>query len=553
MEADLRDALTAWQGGELPPGRSDELLARLRDDADFRRAFAEKVWTLSLTRIAQAPAPRWLTLYEELGLSSTTLDATDEITAADEALMAQIRREPAPFVAAGWRRAAYGWMAAAAALALTVWGILSWRPGAGPQPAAAITAPAPLAVVVQTDHAVWERAKGTEIAVGSPLQAGPLRLVSGRASVMFTSGALLDFEGPADLELVAVDRVLCRGGRLHTRVPHDASGFCVETPRGTVTDLGTELGISVSKDGQTHVAVFEGEAEVSLQIPGQEGIRTALLKERQTAALVPETGEIRTETSEGFLNAADLHFAPLALPPRYAETIAAAKPQQYWRLDRVANGLVPNEVPGAAPLRLAGGAAILPDESGRATASFPGKTNRGALYLDGSWTKPARGQAIELWFATNSTEQMAIIALTAAGAPGNHLALLELGSRRPGRATEPGVVRYLLRWPVGARGGMNIFSAPRAFPYQWHHLVAQQADGELELFIDGERAGTALADKFPPEVACALQFGCLEFHPGGDPAKLERPFSGRMAEIAIYDRVLTAEEIRQHAGMLRGK
>jgi len=547
MEAELRDALIAWQGGGLPAGRVDELLARLRTDADFRRAFSEEVWTLSLTRIAQAPDPRWLALYEELGLSATTLDVSDA-SASDADLMAKIRREPTPFVSAGWRRAAYGWMAAAAVLALTVWGVLSFGPGAKPTTAGTVVASAPLAVLVQAESAVWDRATPKDLAIGSPLNAGPLRLTSGRASVMFTSGVLLDFEGPADLDLLAMDRVLCRGGRLRTKVPHDAGGFCVETPRGTVTDLGTELGISVSPDGKTHVAVFEGQAEVSLQIPGQEGIRTALLQERQTAEMLPETGEIRTETPEGFLNATELHLPPLPLAPSYAPTITAAKPLQYWRLDHAAGDIVPNEVPGAPPLHLTGGVSLQADASGRTSASFPGQAARGALYLAEPWAQPAGSHAIELWFATNSTEQMAIIALTAADAPGNHLALLELGSRRPGRATEPGVVRYLMRWPVGARGGMNIFSPPKAFPYQWHHLVAQQAGGELELFIDGERAGTALADKFPGEVSCALQFGCLEYHPR-DPAKIERPFSGRLAEIALYDRLLTPEEIRHHAAL----
>ena len=57
MESDLQDALIAWQGGELPPGRADALLARLREDAEFRRAFAAEAWTLSLSRIAHAPAP----------------------------------------------------------------------------------------------------------------------------------------------------------------------------------------------------------------------------------------------------------------------------------------------------------------------------------------------------------------------------------------------------------------------------------------------------------------------------------------------------------------
>ena len=41
MEADLRDALIAWQDGDLPPKRVNELLERVRNDAAFRRAGAD--------------------------------------------------------------------------------------------------------------------------------------------------------------------------------------------------------------------------------------------------------------------------------------------------------------------------------------------------------------------------------------------------------------------------------------------------------------------------------------------------------------------------------
>jgi len=94
---------------------------------------------------------------------------------------------------------------------------------------------------------------------------------------------------------------------------------------------------------------------------------------------------------------------------------------------------------------------------------------------------------------------------------------------------------------------MSLNSPPLAFPYQWHHVVAQQREGRLELYLDGEAVGVAHVGAKPDAVECSLLFGCLQFYSGAALSTLERPFSGRMAEIAIYDRLLTLEEIRQHA------
>jgi concanavalin A-like lectin/glucanase superfamily protein len=543
MEADLRDALIAWQGGELPDGRADELLAKLRADADFRRAFAAEVWTLSLTRIAQAPDPRWLALQEELGLSATTHDAVGD-AAFEDAVMDTVRSEPVRFVPAWWRRAAYGAIAASVALAI---GIAVWSVRATKIEVASGAKRQMFAVVVQSEKAVWKGKEDKRFASGAALSAERLQLASGRASLMFTTGVMLDFEGPADLELLTADRVVFREGRLRTRVPRGAEGFCVETPRGAVTDLGTEMGISVSPDGKTHVAVFDGQAEVALQIPGQQGVRTALLNKSETAELQPSTGEIRPESKEAFLAASALRLPELQLAPRYAESVLAAKPLHYWRLDRARDGAIPNEIDGAPVLRLADGASIERDEFGRMSALFRGRKGPGALYLNEPWSKPAKSYAVELWFATDSMELMSLFALTVPGTRSRHIALVETGSRRPGHNTEAGILRYLTRWPADSHGGMNIYSLPAAFPYQWHHLLAQQSDGDMQLFIDGKSIGTARADTFPGAVQCAVQFGCLAYRQGDAPEKLQRLFSGRLAEIAIYDRLLTPEEILRHA------
>lgn len=538
MEADVRDALVAWQGGELPPGREEELRARMGSDADFRRVFAEEAWTLSLARVAQAPAPRWLALHEELGLAPSAQAPTQE--QRETALLTALRREAPRFVNVRWRRAAYSLMAAAAGLILFVF----FRPIR--QPEADGKSPI-LAVVVQSENAVWKSGGPGRFPVGAPLGASRLELVSGRARLMFSSGATLDFAGPADIDLLAMDRVMCREGRLRTKAPHGAEGFCVETPHGTVTDLGTELGISVTKDGKTSVAVFEGRAEVSLQISGQHGVRSALLKAGDSAELIPATGEIRPESDGDFLSASALHLPPLPVSSQYAETILAAKPRHYWRLDRESAGAIPDEIGNGSSLRLAGGARVQPGDTGRPNAYFPGNSAPGALYLEAPLPMPASSHAVEIWFVAESTGLMSLGALTSVENERRHLTLIEVGGNRPGHPPEAGVVRYLMRWPASSRGGMNIYTLPGAFPCQWHHLVAQQAGGDMQLFIDGKSAGTAQATAIPDGVACTLHFGCLAYREGDQQAKLERAFSGRMAEIAIYDRLLTLDEVRQHA------
>lgn len=545
MEADLQDALIAWQGGDLPTGRAEALLARLRDDAEFRRAFAAQVWTLSLSRVAEAPDPRWLALYEELGLSATTQDAAGD-AAFEDAVMDTVRSEPVRFVAAWWRRAAYGAIAASVALAI---GFAVWTVRSPKLDTAAGAKRQMLAAVIQSETAVWKGKDAQRFASGTPLSAERLQLASGRASLMFTSGVMLDLEGPADLELVTADHVVCREGRLRTKVPKGAEGFCVETPSGAVTDLGTEFGVSISRDGKTHVAVFEGKAEVSLQIPGQDGVRTALLNQRESAQLLPKTGEIRADSQEPFLAASRLQIPKLSLPPEYAEAIRSARPLHYWRLDRAQNGAVPNEISGAPALRLAGGASIERDDSGRMSALFHGQSSPGTLYLEEPWPKPAAGYAFEMWFASDKVELGALVALTPVETQRRHLALVEVGSRRPGRGVEAGVLRYLTRFPASRYGGTNIFTPPAALPYRWHHLVAQQSEGDMQLFIDGKTIGAARSETVPGAAQCAVQFGCLDFRPGNDLSKLERLFSGRMAEVAIYDRPLAPEEIRQHASL----
>lgn len=72
-------------------------------------------------------------------------------------------------------------------------------------------------------------------------------------------------QGPAHFELIGTMRARLHQGRIKVRIDDERGhGFVLETPRGNVTDLGTEFGVDVDDDSKTGVVVFEGEVDLTL-------------------------------------------------------------------------------------------------------------------------------------------------------------------------------------------------------------------------------------------------------------------------------------------------
>ena len=121
--------------------------------------------------------------------------------------------------------------------------------------------PVVLAVLEETSSARWENCT-VPTQPGAKLAAGRLQLGTGLARLVFETGAELTLEGPAELELIGRD--LCRldSGAAVVHVPREARGFRVRVPHGEVTDLGTEFGIRVDREGSAAVQVLEGRVAV---------------------------------------------------------------------------------------------------------------------------------------------------------------------------------------------------------------------------------------------------------------------------------------------------
>ena len=290
--------LSGWCDGSLDDAELERLDELLRTDPGFRDFYVKYMDQHAVLAAAVLPIGDVRLMVQCPG------PAEDEPTGDAEAVRAgsgQIRdrRDRATSrVPRAWRR----WVALAAVLLLA--GMIAsrgrrvapGRPSSPGRPSRATPrgwgSQRGFAVVIQLDGAEWEPGNGRRPSEGDLLAAGRLVLRSGRMTLGLLSGVTLTVEGPADLELLSIDRVHCRRGKLRTRVPRGAEGFIVSTPGSAVVDLGTEFGLNVADDGKAQLMVFKGEAEAA--VLNAAGRRSGASRSRNAARSRSTRGAVRS-------------------------------------------------------------------------------------------------------------------------------------------------------------------------------------------------------------------------------------------------------------------
>jgi hypothetical protein len=368
------------------------------------------------------------------------------------------------------------------------------------------------------------------------------------------SGVTLTLEGPADLELLSIDRVHCRRGKLRTRVPQGADGFIVSTPGSAVVDLGTEFGVNVADDGKTHLMVFKGEAEAAVLNAAGAPVRSQQIAERRALEIDPRRGQIGEAAPRplDFVAPSILAPNPLVLGDSYRAAVLSSGPWAYWRFEAIDDGAVADEVAGRPPLRATGPVKIVGAGERNGCIEFGTDEAEQSVAMDGLW-EPASdpGYAVELWALPGRIGHAALASLIAPGPTRpardyKHLFLLEMTASDRRSLLSPGLFRFLHRWPPGDAGGDNLFSARHYVPYRWHHVVAQRNGGRLELYVDGVPAQPVSHESAFASEPCRVLLGRLKPLPRRSGYVHSRPFVGLIDELALYDHPLTTEEIRRH-------
>ena len=124
-----------------------------------------------------------------------------------------------------------------------------------------VTAGVPsVAMVSESLGVVWK--SGTNPNPDSAVQPGTFEMTSGTMVIDFYSGARVTLKAPANFTVVSEERLRLHRGGIEVEVPDVAKGFAVEIPGGGVLDLGTRFEMRVDEDGSSRVEVLEGEVEV---------------------------------------------------------------------------------------------------------------------------------------------------------------------------------------------------------------------------------------------------------------------------------------------------
>lgn len=295
----LDEVLARFLDGDPEPSDGERLAEAMRGDPDFAQEVVRLLTVDDLLR--QCAVPDDLAFLESLKLRLNGECGGDEFAGEFERRLRsrdERNRSGRPWLS--WTVAA-----AACVATLVIGGLIARRPGAEPLPAQpplqhqsvagdsaapvsrAPATPGGLAMVVKLDDVLWVPREGPHPSEGELVASGRLQFRSGRITLSMLTGVVLVVEGPADFELVALDKVYCRRGRIRARVPKGAEGFVVASAASAVIDLGTEFALNVEADGKSRVMVFEGLAEAALLDAAGSPKRTQLVTKSKEFELDP--------------------------------------------------------------------------------------------------------------------------------------------------------------------------------------------------------------------------------------------------------------------------
>lgn len=450
---------------------------------------------------------------------------------------------------------------AAAAIALIAVGIAfwqSWQARSVTPPLALEDAKKPvLAIVVGSENAAWS---ASQPAVGgASLHAAAIELKAGTIALNLVGGQMLTLRAPARFELIDEREMVLEAGDASLRIDDNRSAYVIRVPGGAVVDLGAEFSVNVLPSGISDVHVFVGTANTSITGSGDRTREERLLRAGQSVR-ISKTLE-RSPSIEGDfvrpLPPDSLKSSPAGEP--YAEAVSRSSPLAWWRFEGT-NGStsVPPEA-GRQALELRGTPKISGPKGHRFLMTDYGSSSGFATTsaaIDGLDTPS--GFSVECLLYSNSSSYATAISLEEPSFNGprkpefahlrhapHRLAIERMGLKgsKIGHLHEDYALRAMMRSPAGYDGEINTYSAESHLLYRWIHVVLTNDGKNLRLYIDGQPSD---------EIAAPLAFQGAALQPviarmQQNAREEKRQWSGGIDEVALYNRVLSAEEVRAHA------
>ena len=190
----------------------------------------------------------------------------------------------------------------------------------------------------------WANADTTAIHGANVSLGRKFALASGLLEITYDTGANVILQGPVRYEVNSRDGGFLSVGKLTARLDNaklhaanqksslstaHAPLFTIESPSATITDLGTEFGVEVGKDGVTDTQVFVGAIQVT-SLHNDNSTKTKQVVRAGNAVRVNGTGDRLTAiqpTARQFVRKLQSNS------PAYRNAVLADKPYFYWNFD----------------------------------------------------------------------------------------------------------------------------------------------------------------------------------------------------------------------------
>ena len=407
-----------------------------------------------------------------------------------------------------------------AAAAMFVIGILGWW---------SITArTVATAVAVSAVNGAQAPVEGTGFSKGDRL-----KIDSGLVELDLAGRGRMIVEGPAEIALLGRTAARLISGRVLLRVNERGHGYGLQTPEGSVVDLGTEFGVFLDPtSGKVETHVINGEVEA---LPGAGGERIRLRKDEA----------LRFSAQESERISADKGAFYRALPPRRTGDITIA----HWSMEVEEDSTVlprtRNLDRGTTTLHLHKRPQPVEGPFGQALY-FNGRTSYAESNYRGIGGNHPR--TVAFWLKVprdlKRREHYNIITwgFSQPQAPGSlwHVSL--------NNDEKLGVVGAL---HLSVEGGMTIGSTDLRDD-RWHHvavalhpLASTDRDQQVMIFIDGELQSLSNRTLVPIQTSVdnavqGVRLGRMTWEKSAS----WRHFRGALDEVYIFDAALTQDEIR---------
>lgn len=426
---------------------------------------------------------------------------------------------------------------------------------------------------------LWNPETGATLAADEQLRTGEsLNLLEGVAEFQFDwadGDANITLEGPAGLVLTAQRGASLSRGRITADITlangaltngKPAGGvFVLETPNGQI-EISTDASIGVAARGEdVELHVFRGAATFLTPWPG--GVAT----EERVAIVAGESMTVGNDSDgrmelrrgiahpEQFASRISMQSDDLPISEAYVAEVLASGPLLYWRFDDRNTDVVRNEVDDRRYNGRVVGAIKRADEGDNRDIELGAGLTDEALHayiisdapLDADFS---HGYSLEMWIKPShyhwGTAASFIGAQSKSETVTPHGVLFELGGpiAYPSSIEQPGRLRFLHRSPPSddVTQGTSCFSE---MPYElrkWQHVAAVKDGSRMRLYVDG-RLVAAGDDSTALPAGLSLIVGQL------DQWRTDRRFVGQIDELAVYARVLTAEEILSRYETVRSR